>query len=81
MSGNNFCKRDDDLKNIVSLINGNLNVAVSGDKYNGKTSLLYHILHQKEVTDHYHTLYVDLSYTENQYSFLEALRNSLRGGD
>ena len=72
-----FCNRERDIRTLAANIRKGDNTLLYAAPYTGKTALLYHLLRRPEIRENYHTLYVSLRGTKNQYDFLCALRGSL----
>jgi len=72
-----FCDRERDIRALAANIRKGDNTLLYAAPSTGKTALLYHLLRRPEIRESYHTLYVSLRGTKNQYDFLCALRGAL----
>ena len=80
-----FCDRESETKDIIKLIDNGFNIILKSPRRIGKSSLVKHVLNQKEVKDRYNTLFVDIYGTrdmaefdkELQRAFLESFRVGL----
>lgn len=55
-----FCDRKDEVAFLIKQIENGRNVALISPRRMGKTGLIHHTFHQKELTRHFHTFFVDI---------------------
>ncbi len=72
-----FCDRERDIRILAANIRKRDNTLLYAAPSAGKTALLYRLLWRPEIRENYHTLYVPLSGTKEQYGFFCALRDAL----
>lgn len=65
-----FCDRKEETKEIISLITNGNKVVLKAPRRIGKSSLITHILQQKEISNNYNTLYLDLFGTNSASEFI-----------
>lgn len=76
-----FCDRKTETERLINAaLNGN-NTVLTAERRIGKSTLLKHVLHQKEVTDNFNTLFVDIYKTTDLKRFVEVLSNALLESD
>ena len=72
-----FCDRETETARLIhAAFNGN-NTVLIAERRIGKSALLKHVLRQKEVTDNFNTLFVDIYKTTDLKRFVEVLSNAL----
>lgn len=65
-----FCDRKRETEEIINLLKNGNKVVLKAPRRIGKSSLISHILHQKEISDNYNTIYVDLLGTNSACEFI-----------
>lgn len=76
-----FCDRETETAWLIgTIINGN-NAVLTAERRMGKSSLLKHVLRQKEITNDFNTLYVDIFKTKNIKDFVEVFSDALLKSD
>ena len=73
-----FCDRKNETEKIISLLTNGNNIVLAAPRQIGKSSLLFHVLKQKEVKDQYNTVYVDLYGTSNINELVRQLSQGLK---
>ena len=77
-----FCDRKDEVAFLIKQIENGRNVALISPRRMGKTGLIHHTFHQKELTRHFHTFFVDIyattSLTELVYLLGKAIYDELK---
>lgn len=73
-----FCDRVEETNKIISYIKSGNNVVLSAPRRLGKTSMLYHILDNKEIKKTYNTLFVDIYNTYSPEDFISTLFNEFK---
>ena len=72
-----FCDRETETARLISsALNGN-NTVLTAERRIGKSTLLKHVMRQKEVTENFNTLFVDIYKTTDLKRFVEVLSNAL----
>lgn len=73
VSANYFCDREDESKQLVrEIVNGN-NLAIISTRRMGKTGLIQHCFHSKELSKEYYTFFVDIYATKSLRDFIFSL--------
>lgn len=65
-----FCDRKEETKEIIELITNGNKVVLKAPRRIGKSSLIKHILQQKEISNNYNILYLDLFGTNSAQEFI-----------
>lgn len=73
-----FCDRKEDTDRIITMLRDGNNIVLTSPRRIGKSSLLHHILLQKEIRRTYNTLYVDIQNTQSAADFIMAMKKALR---
>ena len=55
-----FCDRENETASLISNITNGRNTALISERRMGKTGLIEHVFHQKEIADNYYTFLVDI---------------------
>ena len=64
-----FCDRKGETDKIISLVRNGSNLVLKAPRRIGKSSLIKHVFKQKDITEAYNTLYVDIYGTKNAADF------------
>ena len=72
-----FCDRRQETTKIISLIRNGSNIVLKAPRRIGKSSLIKHVFMQKEIAEHYNTLFVDILGTKNATDFHAEFQSSL----
>ncbi len=65
-----FCDRIDETRQMVQLLTQTGNVLLTAQRRIGKTGLIEHCFHQKEIRDNYYTFLIDIYATKNLNEFV-----------
>lgn len=72
-----FCDRDAETRLLIDNITSSVNTVLYAPRRVGKSSLINHVLRQKEISDNYNTLYVDILGTRDVVGFVEEFQKAL----
>lgn len=72
-----FCGREKETEEITRLIESGNNIVLTAPRRTGKSSLIKHILSQKEISTNYNTIYVDIMGTTDADGFIRAFQNEI----
>lgn len=72
-----FCDRDAETRQLIDNITSSVNTVLYAPRRVGKSSLINHVLRQKEISDNYNTLYVDILGTRDVVGFVEEFQKAL----
>jgi len=73
LSAEYFCDRKKETNDLIRYITNNNNVVLVSPRRMGKTGLIEHCFHQKEITINYYTFFVDIYATRNLQEFVYKL--------
>lgn len=76
-----FCGRKQESEELLQLITGGNNVVLKAPRRLGKSSLIMHVLSQKQIQKHYNTFYVDILSTKNVDEFTQAFCDVVTDND
>lgn len=72
-----FCDREDETAFLIKQIENGRNVALISPRRMGKTGLIQHCFHQKELTENFHTFFVDIYATTSLAEFVYLLGKAI----
>lgn len=72
-----FCDREKETAFLIKQIENGRNVALISPRRMGKTGLIHHTFHQKELTQHFHTFFVDIYATTSLSEFVYLLGKAI----
>lgn len=72
-----FCDRDAETRQLIDNIMSSVNTVLYAPRRVGKSSLINHVLRQKEISDNYNTLYVDILGTRDVVGFVGEFQKAL----
>lgn len=68
-----FCDRENETAFLIKQIRNGRNVVLASPRRMGKSDLIHHLFHQKEINNTYHTLFVDIYATSSLAEFVYLL--------
>lgn len=68
-----FCDRDEETAELYRSLRNGRNVTLIAPRRIGKSGLINHLFHQKEVSDNFYTFHIDIYATKNLKEFVLAL--------
>lgn len=71
-----FCDRKEETKEIIKLLKNGNKIVLKAPRRIGKSSLIYHILKQKDICENYNTMYIDLFGTNSANEFVREFQKS-----
>lgn len=72
-----FCDRKDETKTIIDTLRSGSNIVLKSPRRIGKSSLIKHVFGQREVSERYNTLFIDIYGTRNAADFHTEFQNAL----
>ncbi len=72
-----FCDRKNETETLIKHIENGRNVALISPRRMGKTGLILHCFEQKEISEKYHTFFVDIYATSSLAEFVYALSKEI----
>ncbi len=72
-----FCDRKQETAKIINLVRNGSNIVLKAPRRIGKSSLMKHVFLQKEISEGYNTLFVDIFGTKNAEDFHAEFQSSL----
>lgn len=76
-----FCDRESETRQLIENITSNVNTVLYAPRRVGKSSLIQHVLAQKEISENYNSLYVDILGTRDSIGFAEEFKKALLNAD
>lgn len=76
-----FCDREAETRQLIENITSNVKTVLYAPRRVGKSSLIQHVLGQKEIRDNFNSLYVDILGTRDAVGFADELQKALLDSD
>lgn len=76
-----FCDRESETRQLIENITANVKTVLYAPRRVGKSSLIQHVLGQKEISENFNSLYVDILGTRDSVGFADELQKALLRAD